>query len=95
MNIMNIRKVRIVDNNGMYFVVFNDRKKYQKHLAGQFDKKFTSINDVVAWVKSNPKLILDDEYNHDVPNVEITWLARLYAQGQLDRRVVRQTVTTE
>ena len=58
-----IRKVRIEEVNfggKSWHVVYVDRVKGQHHQAAQFAAEMRTKDQVVEWVKTNPKLELVD-----------------------------------
>lgn len=54
------RRVKIILSSkyNVWLVEFVDRKKYQKHLAGQFTADDHTYEQVKAWVETQEKLKL-------------------------------------
>jgi hypothetical protein len=54
------RPVRIQEFRGTIWVLYMDRKKGIWNSAAQFDSRIKTVEEVVKWVKENPKLKLYD-----------------------------------
>jgi hypothetical protein len=53
------RRVYIHDAGHSWLVRYVERRKFQRHLFAQFDKGMRSLEEVEAWVRAQPSVVLD------------------------------------
>jgi hypothetical protein len=64
MRYVTIQKETRANGDGEHYIVrFERRNKWQKHWAAQFDARYSTRADVVAWVNRQPNLTLKEHDN--------------------------------
>lgn len=64
MKYVTIQKETRANGDGEHYIVrFERRNKWQKHWAAQFDTRYSTRADVVAWVNRQPNLTLKEPDN--------------------------------
>lgn len=83
------RQVQIEVLNDTFFVKYVKRNFGQRYSAAQFNMNQSSYEDVVTWIKNNPKIELVDNVN--VKEKSLEYLANLLVKDLNVRAVgVRQ-----